>query len=122
MENLKVRNTIKNHKLTKSLTDAAWYKFREWLEYLGSIYGVPVVAVEPAYTSQNCSNCDSLVVKNLSTRTHNCLHCGYIADRDKNAAKNILQSALRKLSTTLGHSWNNGLWRDWPLLRWGNSN
>ena len=107
IENLRVRNMIKNHKLAKSIADAAWYKFREWLEYFGSIYGVPVIAVEPAYTSQNCSNCGGLVVKTLSTRTHNCLHCGYVADRDENAAKNILQSALRKLSTTLGHRESN---------------
>ncbi|NEO52701.1 MAG: IS200/IS605 family element transposase accessory protein TnpB [Okeania sp. SIO3B5] len=107
IENLKVRNMIKNHKLAKSIADAAWYKFREWLEYFGSIYGVPVVAVEPAYTSQNCSNCGEIVVKTLSTRTHKCPHCGYSADRDKNAAINILKSALKQLSTTLGHRESN---------------
>jgi putative transposase len=47
---------VKNHHLAKSINDAAWYRFREWLEYFGRIYGVTVVAVEPAYTSQNCSN------------------------------------------------------------------
>lgn len=93
IEDLKVRNIVKNHHVAKSINDAAWYRFREWLEYFGSIYGVPVIAVEPKNTSQNCSNCGKKVSKTLSTRTHKCPHCGYEADRDENAAINILQSA-----------------------------
>ncbi|MEA5499530.1 RNA-guided endonuclease InsQ/TnpB family protein [Limnoraphis robusta] len=102
IENLRIRNLVKNHHLAKSINDAAWYRFREWLEYFGRIYGVTVIAVEPAYTSQNCSNCGEKVVKTLSTRTHKCPHCGYVADRDENAAKNILKSALKQLSNTVG--------------------
>jgi putative transposase len=104
IENLRIRNLVKNHHLAKSINDAAWYRFREWLEYFGRIYGVPVIAVEPAYTSQNCSNCGEKVVKTLSTRTHKCPHCGYVADRDENAAKNILKSALKQLSNTVGQT------------------
>ncbi|MCG5060187.1 MAG: transposase [Limnoraphis sp. WC205] len=104
IENLRIRNMVKNHHLAKSINDAAWYRFREWLEYFGRIYGVTVVAVEPAYTSQNCSNCGEKVVKTLSTRTHKCPHCGYVADRDENAAKNILKSALKQLSNTVGQT------------------
>ena len=95
---------LKNHKLAKSISDAAWYRFREWLEYFGRIYGVPVIAVEPSYTSQKCSNCGELVVKTLSTRTHRCPHCGYVADRDQNAAINILKSAFKQLSNTVGQT------------------
>ncbi|MFZ1027443.1 MAG: transposase [Limnoraphis robusta] len=98
IENLRIRNLVKNHHLAKSINDAAWYRFREWLEYFGRVYGVPVIAVEPAYTSQNCSNCGEKVVKTLSTRTHKCPDCGYTSDRDENAAKNILKSALKQLS------------------------
>ncbi|HAX76881.1 MAG TPA: transposase [Cyanobacteria bacterium UBA11372] len=104
IENLKVRNLVKNHCLAKSISDAAWYRFREWLEYFGVVYGVPVIAVNPSYTSQNCSNCGQKVVKTLSTRTHKCPHCGYIADRDENAAINILKSALKEWSTTVGRT------------------
>ncbi|MCG5057096.1 MAG: transposase [Limnoraphis sp. WC205] len=104
IENLRIRNLVKNHHLAKSINDAAWYRFREWLEYFGRIYGVTVIAVEPAYTSQNCSNCGEKVVKTLSTRTHKCPHCGYVADRDENAAKNILKSALKQLSNTVGQT------------------
>ena len=107
IEDLRVRNMVKNHHLAKSINDAAWYKFREWLEYFGSIYGVPVIAVEPFNTSQNCSNCGKKVIKTLSTRTHKCPHCGYEADRDENAAINILQSALKQRSTTLGRRGSN---------------
>ena len=104
IENLRIRNLVKNHKLAKSINDAAWYRFREWLEYFGKIYGVPVIAVEPAYTSQNCSSCGEKVAKTLSTRTHKCSHCGYVADRDQNAARNILKSALKQLANTVGHT------------------
>ncbi|MCG5058562.1 MAG: transposase [Limnoraphis sp. WC205] len=104
IENLRIRNMVKNHRLAKSINDAARVRFREWLEYFGRIYGVTVIAVEPAYTSQNCSNCGEKVVKTLSTRTHKCPHCGYVADRDENAAKNILKSALKQLSNTVGQT------------------
>lgn len=104
IENLKVRNMIKNHCLAKSISDAAWYRFREWLEYFGVVYGVPVIAVNPSYTSQNCSNCGKIVVKTLSTRTHKCPDCGYIADRDENAALNILKKALKEWANTVGRT------------------
>jgi putative transposase len=67
----------------------------------GLAQGVPVIAVNPSYTSQKCSNCEETVVKTLSTRTHKCPHCGYIADRDENAAVNILKLALRELVNTV---------------------
>lgn len=91
---------VRNHRLAKSITDASWTIFREWIEYLGTVYGVVTIAVPPHNTSQNCSNCGKKVVKSLSTRTHKCPHCGYVADRDENAAKNILELGLR----TVGHT------------------
>ena len=104
IENLKVRNMIKNHCLAKSISDVAWYRFREWLQYFGIVYGVPVIAVNPSYTSQYCSTCGQTVVKTLSTRTHTCPHCGYIADRDENAALNILKLSLKELANTVGRT------------------
>lgn len=105
IEDLKVRNMVRNHHLAKSINDAAWSQFREWLEYFGKVFGVPVVAVPSHYTSQNCSSCGAVVKKALSTRTHKCPDCGHIQDRDWNAAINILKLALRQLSkTTEGHS------------------
>jgi putative transposase len=98
IEDLKVRNMVKNHHLAKSISDASWTLFRQWLEYFGKVFNVPVIAVAPHYTSQNCSNCGHEVKKSLSTRTHKCPHCGYLDDRDTNAAINILMKALQGMA------------------------
>jgi putative transposase len=97
-ENLNVSNMVKNHCLAKSISDASWYQFRVFLEYFGKVFGRITIAVNPAYTSQECSNCGTIVKKSLSTRTHTC-KCGHVMDRDHNAAINILN---RGISTT-GH-------------------
>ncbi|MEC4820028.1 MAG: transposase, partial [Scytonema sp. PMC 1069.18] len=79
-EDLLVRNMVRNHHLAKSISDAAWTQFREWVEYFGKVFGVATVAVPPHGTSQNCSNCGEVVKKTLSTRTHICPHCGHVQD------------------------------------------
>jgi putative transposase len=93
-EDLQVRNMVKNHKLAKSISDASWSMFRQWVEYFGKVFGKVTVAVPPQYTSQNCSNCGKQVVKTLSQRTHHCGYCGAVLDRDHNAALNILAKGL----------------------------
>ncbi len=103
-EDLRIKNLVKNHCLAKSINDASWYQFRRWLEYFGVKFGKITVAVNPAYTSQKCSNCGTHVKKSLSMRTHVC-QCGFILDRDWNAAINILKLAL----STTGHV---GTWVD----------
>ncbi|NMG21437.1 RNA-guided endonuclease InsQ/TnpB family protein [Brasilonema bromeliae] len=97
-EDLRIKNLVKNHCLAKSINDAGWYQFRKWLEYLGVKFGRVTVAVNPAYTSQECSKCGTHVKKSLSMRTHVC-QCGFVLDRDYNAALNILNRAL----STTGH-------------------
>ncbi len=97
-EDLRIKNMVKNHCLAKSINDAGWYQFRKWLEYFGVKFGKITIAVNPAYTSQECSNCGTTVKKSLSTRTHVC-QCGLVLDRDWNAAINILKLAL----STAGH-------------------
>ncbi|NEP50983.1 MAG: transposase [Moorea sp. SIO3C2] len=97
-EDLRVKNLVKNHCLAKSINDAGWYQFRKWLEHFSAKFGRVTVAVNPAYTSQNCSECAEVVKKSLSTRTHVC-KCGCKLDRDHNAAINILKRALG----TVGH-------------------
>ncbi|NER32355.1 MAG: IS200/IS605 family element transposase accessory protein TnpB [Symploca sp. SIO1C4] len=89
-EDLKVRNMVKNHKLAKSISDASWSMFTDWLDYFGKVHGRIVFSVAPHWTSQNCSNCGELVKKSLSTRTHQCPKCQTVLDRDHNAAINIL--------------------------------
>lgn len=68
-EDLKVSNLARNTKLAKSIYDAGWTEFRNWLEYFGKLYGIVLVAVPPHYTSQDCSNCGTKVKKYLSQRT-----------------------------------------------------
>jgi putative transposase len=97
-EDLRVRNMVKNHCLAKSISDAGWYQFRVWLETFGRIFGRVTIAVNPAYTSQECSSCGTVVKKSLSTRTHSC-KCGCSLGRDHNAALNILTKAIG----TTGH-------------------
>ncbi|WP_375341185.1 RNA-guided endonuclease InsQ/TnpB family protein [Okeania sp. SIO1I7] len=107
-EDLKIANLVKNHHLAKSISDASWYQFTEWLEYYAKLHGIACIAVPPHFTSQNCSNCGQTVKKSLSVRTHKCPHCGYIADRDHNAARNILAKGLEMLgaivNSTEGHA------------------
>jgi transposase len=66
--------------------------FTVLLEYKAAEAGRHVEAVPPHYTSQRCSRCGEYVQKFLSVRTHLCPHCGFVADRDVNAAINILQA------------------------------
>ncbi len=94
-EHLQIRNLVKNRKLAKSIADASWGRFLSWLNYYGYIHNIPVIAVPPAFTSQQCSKCGTRVKKSLSVRTHICSGCGLILDRDHNAAKYILEKAYR---------------------------
>ena len=109
LEDLQVRNLVKNRKLNKSIHDASWSLFANWLLYFGSVFGKPVVKVPPAYTSQDCSSCGNRVKKSLSERTHVCA-CGCVLDRDENAAKNILRLGLAAVSESLSemYPWATG--------------
>ncbi|MCZ8359537.1 MAG: transposase [Microcystis sp. LE19-388.1G] len=98
--NLNIKGMVKNRHLAKSITDAGWSVFRQWLEYFGDKYGKLTIAVSPHNTSQDCSNCGQKVQKSLSTRTHVCPHCGYTDCRDRNAALNILQKGLSSVGRT----------------------
>jgi len=97
-EKLSIRNVVKNHHLAKSMSDASWGKFLSWVNYYGGIHNVPVIAVAPNFTSQDCSACGTRVKKSLSVRTHVCHNCGMVLDRDHNAAVNILDKGLMVLS------------------------
>jgi putative transposase len=98
-EDLSIKNMVKNHCLAKAINDASWFQFRVWLEYFGKVFGKITIAVPAAGTSQECSQCGTVVKKSLSTRTHAC-QCGWLLDRDHNAARNILSRGLG----TVGHT------------------
>jgi putative transposase len=87
--------------LNKSISDVGWSKFVDILKYKVVTEGKKLVQINPKYTSQECSNCGAIVKKSLSTRTHRCNECGYVANRDENAAINILRRGLASLGITL---------------------
>ena len=93
-ENLNVQGMVKNHHLAKSIVDASWNQLVQYTTYKAEEAGRRVVLVDPKNTSQLCSNCGGIVPKKLSERVHRCDHCGYVQDRDVNAAQNILKRAL----------------------------
>ncbi len=90
--------------LNTSIQDAGWRQFLSILAYKAACAGKRVEAVNPAYTSQDCSGCGARIQKSLSVRTHVCPNCGLILDRDENAARNILWHGqrLRGVPATAG--------------------
>ena len=97
VENLKIKNMMRNHHLAKAIADVSWSEFFRQLEYKAELHGGKVLKVETFYpSSQTCSECGykNEETKNLSVRTWTCPKCGAMHDRDENAAKNILRKAL----------------------------
>jgi putative transposase len=107
-EDLKIQNMVKNHHLAKSISDASWYQFTQWLDYFGKVWDKAVISVSPNFTSADCSNCGLRVKKSLSTRTHKCPKCQTEICRDTNAALNIFKKGMSILgaeyNSTEGHS------------------
>ncbi|HEY7418741.1 MAG TPA: transposase [Ktedonobacteraceae bacterium] len=93
-EDLKICNMVRNRRLSKSISDASRGNFLQWVNYYGTVHGIPVIAVPPQFTTQDCSVCGTRVKKNLSVRTHICPNCGIILDRDENAAVNVRYAGL----------------------------
>jgi putative transposase len=101
VEDLRILNMVKNHHLAKSIMDASWGAFLGILTAKAASAGHEVIRVSPRFTSQKCHQCGQIVQKSLSVRTHVCPFCGFVADRDVNAAKNILLQARAWPSGTI---------------------
>ena len=99
VEDLTINGMVHNHCLAKSIHDAAWSQFRQCLSYKAEEASRTLVAVNPAHTSQDCSQCGHRLRKALSVRRHVCPCCGESINRDENAARNILRLGLQSLGT-----------------------
>jgi putative transposase len=106
IEDLELKFINTNRHLSLSSHDAGLGMFTQMLAYKAEETGCQLVAVNPAYTSQQCSRCGVIVEKSLSVRVHDCPCCGLVLDRDENAARNVLRSAFK----SLGRSDQDGTW------------
>ena len=100
-EKLNGKNMLQDHRLAKSISDAAWNQLIQYTTYKAENAGRVVVLVDPRNTSKECSGCGTMVEKSLAVRVHACPVCGLVMDRDENAANNILRLGLESLGYAL---------------------
>ena len=101
IEELKIKNMMRNHKLAQHIGSASWSKFFDMLTYKAAWYGNDVVKVPTMYPScQTCSCCGDKnpLVKNLAVRIWECPNCHAVHKRDSNASINILNKGLQMQS------------------------
>ncbi len=96
-EKLQPSNMVKNRRLARGISDAAWSSLNQKLAYKAENAGKLFVQVDPRNTSIDCSSCGKPVPKSLDDRRHDCPYCGLSLSRDHNASINILSKGIEKV-------------------------
>lgn len=98
MEDLKVRNMMKNHTLAKAVSDQMWSEFRRQIEYKARMKDIEVVFADPFFpSSKTCSHCGHVNEDlQLKDRIYACAVCGHVVDRDLNASLNLADCYLNQ--------------------------
>ena len=89
--------TLKKNMFAKSRQDASWGRLRQFIAYKAASAGKLLIPVATKGTTQRCSQCQTVVPKELWQRTHECSHCGFTAARDYNSALEIKRLTLKEI-------------------------
>jgi putative transposase len=93
------RNVKAEAGLSRTIMRNGWFMARSMLEYKAALHAVKVVAVQPAYTNQECSACGHTAAENRKTlAAFVCVTCGHRENADRSTAKNILRRAQRQIA------------------------
>tara|TARA_Y100000034_G_C6896799_1_gene413632 strand:+ start:585 stop:1778 length:1194 start_codon:yes stop_codon:yes gene_type:complete len=101
LEDLRIIQMVHNKYLSKSILDASWSKFRQYISYKAERAGKLLLLVEPRGTTQRCSRCSNKVKKELWHRTHKCPYCNLEIERDYNSALEIKNLGLQQIGQEL---------------------
>jgi putative transposase len=106
LEDLAVKNMVKNRKVARAISDCGWGTFREMLAYKAARYGRRLIVIDRWFpSSKMCSACGHVLAElGLKIRAWQCPSCGTRHDRDINAAKNILAAGLAVAGGYPGHA------------------
>ena len=98
-EKLIVKNMVRCHSLSRSISDASWGTLNQFISYKAENAGKRFVQCAPSYSSIDCSGCRQRVYKSLKERLYNCPTCGMSISRDYNASRNILKKGIEKVGS-----------------------
>jgi len=100
VEDLRIQQMMDGNfrSINRGIADAAWGQFLSFTSYKAEGAGRVFVEVNPRNTSQICSDCGTMVQKDLGIRIHSCPNCGFTTTRDHNSAINILRRGLTSLA------------------------